>query len=113
MLDALPQREIDIRRLPEDQQRSIYEAFHLELRYNCLRKELTIRVTITADSAPAIAATVGAVKGARPDAKKPRSGAQAPDLSNKVRDVQSAPPGTRTPNPRIKSQRSSMSDGDG
>ncbi len=103
MLDLLPQRDIDLRRLSEDQQRDIYDAFHLDLRYNCLRKDLTIRVTITADTAPAIAATVETITTDRQNAKKPGSGASAPDPGMEVRDVVGAPPGTRTPNPRIKS----------
>ncbi len=46
---------------------------------------------------------VGTATANRPNAEKPGSGARAPDPGNEVRDVLSAPPGTRTPNPRIKS----------
>ncbi len=102
MLDLLPQRDIDVRRLPEDQQRDIYDAFHLELRYNCLRKDLTIRATVTADTAQTMAAAAEKITGERQKAQKPGSGT-GPDPGNGVWDVVSAPPGTRTPNPRIKS----------
>jgi site-specific DNA recombinase len=102
MLDLLPQRDIDVRRLPEDQQRDIYDAFHLELRYNRLRKDLTIRATITADTAQTMAAAAETISGERQKAQQPGSGAD-PDPGKGVWDVLSAPPGTRTPNPRIKS----------
>jgi hypothetical protein len=59
VLDLVPQQNIDLRRLPEDQQRRLYDAFHLELRYNSVRKELVIRVTVTAEIASAVAAALG------------------------------------------------------
>jgi hypothetical protein len=52
----------------------IYDALHLDLRYNCLRKDLTIRVTITADTAPAIAATVETITTER---QKTKAGVQS------------------------------------
>jgi len=70
ILDLLPQRDIDVRRLPEDQQRDIYDAFHLELRYNCLRKDLTIRATITAGTAQTMAAAAETISGERHKAQR-------------------------------------------
>jgi hypothetical protein len=57
LLDVVPQAHIDLDRLPKDRQRRVYDAFHLELRYNDLTSELDIRVTITGDSAAALAVT--------------------------------------------------------
>jgi hypothetical protein len=59
VLDDIPHCDIDLTRLPDDQQRRIYDAFHLEIRYNIVRNEAIIRVTVTSGIAPALAATVG------------------------------------------------------
>jgi len=75
----------------------VYDAFHLDLRYNCLRKDLTIRVTITADTASAITPAVETTITRRHNAKEPGSGADAPNPGEEVWDVVSAPPGARTP----------------
>jgi site-specific DNA recombinase len=102
VLDDIPQCDIDITRLPDDQQRRIYDAFHLELCYNALRNEATIRVTVTSGFAPALTATVG--KSVYPQRlNRPATGTDAPVPDQRVGDVLGAPPGTRTPNPRIKS----------
>jgi 2-polyprenyl-6-methoxyphenol hydroxylase-like FAD-dependent oxidoreductase len=102
VLDRLRQGDIDVRRLPEDHQRALYDAFHLELRYNSVHQQFTIRVTVTGDAASAIAPTVGVAvtEGKRPQRSGP--GADAPGPGPTVRDVLCAPPGTRTPNPLIK-----------
>ena len=71
LLDYLPQGHIDLSRLPEDQQRRIYDAFHLVLRYNALNREVTIRVSITADTAPILAATIESVLGEHPETNAP------------------------------------------
>jgi site-specific DNA recombinase len=59
LFDAIPAAAIDITRLPEDKQRRLYDAFHLEVRYHAPRNEVTLRVTIDAETAPALAHTVG------------------------------------------------------
>jgi hypothetical protein len=46
-----------------DRQRRLCDVFHLELRYNGLTSELGLRVTIAADTATALGATVHAVLG--------------------------------------------------
>ncbi len=81
LLDVLPQANIDLGRLPEERQRRIYDAFHLELRYNDLTTELDLRVTITGDTAAELVATVAAdVKAASQSATmKARKPAQTPD----------------------------------
>lgn len=79
LLDYLPQGRIDLNRLPEDQQRRIYDAFHLELRYNALNREVSIRVSITGETAPILAATIESVIGEHSEARNPGSEAQATD----------------------------------
>jgi hypothetical protein len=48
-------------RLPQAQQRRLFDAFHLELHYNDITNELDTRVTITGDTATTLGATVQAV----------------------------------------------------
>jgi site-specific DNA recombinase len=97
VLDDIPHCDIDITRLPDDQQRRIYDAFHLELRYNTVRNEATIRVTVTSGTAPALAAAVG--KSGYPHRpNRPETGTDAPIPDRRVWDVCGAPPGTRIPN---------------
>jgi hypothetical protein len=99
LLDLLPQAHIDLRRLPDDQQRALYEAFHLELRYNCLTKQLTIRVTVSDAAAQAVARERHPTdpRPQQTETSGPEADASGPDIA--VRDALCAPPGTRTPNP--------------
>ena len=53
--------DTDICRLPAAQQRRLFDAFHLELRYNDLTGELDLRVTITEDTATELGTTVRAL----------------------------------------------------
>ena len=53
--------QVDLLRLDEDHQRRVFDAFHLEMRYNALDRTLKIRVTITGDTAPTLAAAVAAI----------------------------------------------------
>jgi hypothetical protein len=69
LLDQLPTSQIDLARLDEDHQRWLYDAFHLEMRYHALDRTVTIRVTITAETLPALAATAEAIIGNLPNAK--------------------------------------------
>jgi hypothetical protein len=105
LLDCLPQGNIDLSRLPEDQQRRIYDAFHLELRYNALNREVTIRVSITADTAPILAATIDSALGQDtniPGAEARTSGPGMPQRvvrptpKGVVADALRAPGGSRT-----------------
>ncbi|GIF68991.1 hypothetical protein Ais01nite_70260 [Asanoa ishikariensis] len=67
----IPQGDIDITRLSDDQQRQVYEAFQLELRYNTIRNEATIRVTVTSGTAAMLAAGDG---GDRPHSETKKGG---------------------------------------
>jgi len=93
LLDTVPQPNIDLDRLPEERQRRLYDAFHLELRYNDLTSELELRVTITGDTATELGATVQAVLGAREDEDP------APGSGDLVADPLRARGGSRTRTP--------------
>src|SRR5439155_19163965 len=49
LLDLLPQRAIDPTLLPNDDQRQLYDAFHLQIRYDRTKHQATLRVTIYAE----------------------------------------------------------------
>lgn len=77
LLEAIPQEHIDLARLPEDQQRRLYDAFHLELRYNDLTRELGLRVTITGQTAAELGATVAGIMGhVHADPQRARGGSR-------------------------------------
>ena len=78
------------RRLPEERLRGLFDAFHLELCYDDLARELDLRVTITGDTAAEPGATVQAVLDT-PD------GASASDYL--VADASRARGGSRTRTP--------------
>jgi hypothetical protein len=87
--------------LPEDSQRRLYDAFHLELRYNALCGEAIIRISIDAETAPALTQAVNAVlstttPGQTPETAKTAVGAGAPTAGKAVCDVLSAPGGGST-----------------
>lgn len=46
LLDALPMLNVDVRTLPEEKQRQLYEAFGLEVRYSRPREDVRLRVTV-------------------------------------------------------------------
>lgn len=54
LIESLPLTAIDITLLPEEQQRHLYGAFHLEVRYDLPTHTLVLRVTIDAETAPAL-----------------------------------------------------------
>ncbi len=58
LLEVVPQAIVAVSRLPQKQQRRLFDAFHLELRYNHLTSDLDIQVTITGRTADALGATV-------------------------------------------------------
>ena len=90
LLDAVPQAHIDLARLPEDRQRALYDAFHLELRYNDLTGQLVIRVTITGETATGLAAAVNAAAG------EPTGGHAGPTPDDLCADALRARGGIRT-----------------
>jgi site-specific DNA recombinase len=100
LLEMIPQAHTDLGRLPEDRQRRVYDAFHLELRYNDLSGELDIRVTITGDTATELAATVKAATEQSSHLGTPGSTEPAPVRDDLVAEALRARGGTRTRTPR-------------
>ena len=101
LLDAVPHSDIDITLLPEDTQRRLYDTFHLEVRYNTPRREAILRITIDAETAPALAQAVNTALNIpaprpSPETAKPAAGADAPAAGKAVCDVLSAPGRIRT-----------------
>ncbi len=90
LLEKIPQSTINLARLPEDKQRRLYDAFHLELCYNHINGELNLRVTITADTVAALAATVEAATG------NTESGERSPNATKVRAEALRARGGTRT-----------------
>jgi len=64
--------DTDICRLSAAQQRRLFEAFHLELRYHDLTSELDLRVTITEDTATELGTTVRTLLEDPTDRDRPR-----------------------------------------
>jgi site-specific DNA recombinase len=50
LLDQTPQLQADMTELPESLERQLYDAFHLDVRYNRARHEATIQATIREDT---------------------------------------------------------------
>ena len=50
LLDLLPHGAIDLTLLSEEEQRELFDAFHLQLRYDRPRHQVTLRVTIYAEA---------------------------------------------------------------
>ena len=50
LLDLLPQEAIDPTLLSEEEQRDLYDAFHLQVRYDRPKHQVTLRVTIYAEA---------------------------------------------------------------
>ena len=61
LLQALPQLPLRFAELPEPLQRSLYEAFQLQARYHRPKHEVTIRVTIRAETLDGITSTVSEI----------------------------------------------------
>jgi Recombinase len=77
LLAALPQLPLRLGGLPEHLQRGLYDAFQLQVRYHRPRHEVTIRVTIRADSLNHINGTVNAIRPQRETEKKTETGSHA------------------------------------
>ncbi len=67
LLDALPHLALDVTRLPDAEQRRLFDAFNLELRYSRAREDLHLQVTLRAAAIEAqrtvaleVAQTIGA-----------------------------------------------------
>jgi site-specific DNA recombinase len=85
LLAALPQLPLRLAGLPEHLQRSLYDAFQLQVRYHRHRHEVTIRVTIRADSLNHINGTVNAIKPQRAAEKKTETGSHVLSAPSRIR----------------------------
>ena len=63
LLTGVPQLPFALGVLPEAGQRSLYDAFQLQVRYHRPRNEVTIRVTIRADALPSLTQIVKEAAG--------------------------------------------------
>jgi hypothetical protein len=54
LLELLPQGDIDPTLLSEEEQRDLYDAFHLQVRYDRPKHQVTLRVTIYAEAVGAL-----------------------------------------------------------
>ena len=63
LLTGVPQLPLALGVLPEALQRSLYDAFQLQVRYHRPRHEVTIRVTIRADALPSLTQLVKEAAG--------------------------------------------------
>jgi hypothetical protein len=54
LVEELPTVQFDLLQLPEEHQRRLFDAFQLELRYNRHLHQLTLRVTVRADTIDAL-----------------------------------------------------------
>jgi site-specific DNA recombinase len=85
LLAALPQLPLRLAGLPEHLRRSLYDAFQLQVRYHRPRHEVTIRVTIRADSLNHINGTVNAFKPQRAAEKKTETGSHVLSAPSRIR----------------------------
>jgi site-specific DNA recombinase len=96
LFDALPQTAIDLTQLPEDDQRELYNAFGLEIRYNALRREVTLRVSLDGETAPLLSANInrtiqGSHQRDEPKTETPGPEALASGPGGRVCDASRAP----------------------
>jgi site-specific DNA recombinase len=96
LLDAVPQAAIHVTALPEDSQRRLYDAFHLAIRYHQPSQELILRVSIDAETAPVLTATIHSTTNIpaprpTPETRKAGARANAPAPGQAMGDVLSAP----------------------
>jgi site-specific DNA recombinase len=69
LLDLLPQGVIDPTLLPEEDQRDLYDAFHLQIRYDPTKHQVTLRVTIYAEAITALTEKIQAAEKVEPHKK--------------------------------------------
>jgi acetylornithine deacetylase/succinyl-diaminopimelate desuccinylase-like protein len=87
LLNILPITSQDLTQLPEEIQRQLYDAFHLQIRYHYAERRITIRITVSAATVHTLADSVAAATGAT------RAGPQGPGA---CADLVSTPGGTPT-----------------
>lgn len=112
LLNALPEHDLDVTSLPADLQQALYDAFHLELRYQPATNELVLRVTLSADTIPALADTIDTITDSDthdaapggPTADGTRPG--HPHTRSTVGDVLGAACGDRTHDHALRGRRS-------
>jgi Recombinase/Recombinase zinc beta ribbon domain len=61
LLDLLPQGAVDPTLLPEEDQRELYDAFHLQVRYDRAKHQVTLRATIYAEAVGALTKKIRAL----------------------------------------------------
>jgi site-specific DNA recombinase len=66
LLDLLPQGAIDPTLLSEEEQRDLYDAFHLQLRYDRPTHQVTLRVTIYADAVGVLIDKIHSLRNGEP-----------------------------------------------
>lgn len=89
LLAVLPATDQDLTALPEDVQRQLYNAFHLQIRYSRPQHRVTIQVTVSATTVHTLANTVTA-------AISPDGIASDPATTHQGVHAVRAPGGTRT-----------------
>jgi site-specific DNA recombinase len=94
ILDQLPEHVIELSRLPDAELRALYDAFHLELRFDPNGSDLVIRVTVTTESAPILASTLATALGDTNHTGTVSSGNGLESAG--VRELRHAPPNVAT-----------------
>jgi len=64
LLDLLPQGAINLTLLSEEEHRELYDAFHLQVRYDRTKHQVTLRVTIYAEAVSALSERIQAAEKA-------------------------------------------------
>jgi hypothetical protein len=77
-------------------------VFHRELRHNALTREVSIRVVITGDTAPVLAATIETIIGEDPETREPGPEAHGSGPGEVVADALRAPGRIRTCDSRFR-----------
>jgi site-specific DNA recombinase len=99
LLEAIPTTNLAVSRLPEEQRRRLFDAFHLELRYDDRTNELDLRVTITGETADLLSATVREIVANPSRAPSGSHSAAQPEAEDHVVDLRGARGGSRTRTP--------------
>jgi site-specific DNA recombinase len=90
---------LDVTRLPEDHQRRVYDAFHVEVRYHPPAEEIYLRATIDGETAPVLGDLIGRIARELDIGASPVAPATVANISSAMRpgvcDVVRAPNGSR------------------
>lgn len=73
LLEQLPVHTGDLLALPEDLQRQLYDAFHLQIRYDQPKHQVTLRVTVSAATVDSLRSKITSVVAAAEQQKPPKS----------------------------------------